>query len=256
MVREKIKMPAIVFALWLSSLGLEAQARMGSQPSSSTTPLNQTPGQNSPTAESDVLKEIRPGIFELGDVKLDKRQRTVSFPARLNLSRGPMEYFLVTTWGKTHESILQTETEPYRIHTAMLLLGAKGAGTNTLSEHSPGSQFIVHPSKTRLPGDKISLEIKWSVNGKEIQRRAEELVFNRASKSAPHRGNWIYNGSRVWEDIFIAEQDGSIVSLITDSTALMNNTAPGHDDDTIWTANTNNLPPMNVPVEVTIKLKN
>ena len=33
-----------------------------------------------------------------------------------------MEYFLVASWGKTHESILKTDTEPFRIHLAMLLL--------------------------------------------------------------------------------------------------------------------------------------
>src|SRR5579863_8183793 len=103
-----------------------------------------------------------------------------------------MEYFLVTTWGKVHESILQTETDPFRIHTAMLLLGARGAGTNSASENSRGGAFIVHPSKARIPGDKISLEAKWSVNGRKTQRRAEELIFNRASKSNPQRGNWVY----------------------------------------------------------------
>lgn len=242
--------------MWLSSPGIEALSAPIGQPASPASLQNPVTSLAPPGTTNDVLKEVRPGMFELGDVKFDKRRRTVSFPARLNLSQGPMEYFLVTTWGKTHESILQTETEPYRIHTAMLLLGAKGAGTNALSEYSGGSQIISHPAKARIPGDKISLEVKWSVNGKETRKRAEELIFNRASKAIPRRGNWVYNGSRVWEDIFIAEQDGSLVSLVTDSCALMNNTGPGHDNDTIWTANTNNLPPANVPVEVMITLKN
>jgi hypothetical protein len=60
----------------------------------------------------------------------------------------------------------------------------------------------------------------------------------------------------MYEDIYVAEQDGSVVSLITDSAAMMNNIGLGHDDDTIWTVNTNNLPPMNVPLEVTVKLEN
>ena len=49
--------------------------------------------------------------------------------------------------------------------------------------------------------------------------------------------------------------DTRLVSLVTDSCALINNTAPGHDNDTIWMANTNKLPPPSVLVEVTIKLK-
>src|SRR5437868_4254023 len=77
------------------------------------------------TAKDPPFKEVQPGIFELGSVKINRRERTVSFPAVVNLKAGAMEYFVVSTWGKVHESILRTETEPYHIHAAMLLLGAK-----------------------------------------------------------------------------------------------------------------------------------
>jgi hypothetical protein len=255
MARLSSRIPKIVFTLSLTACGLNAQTTPSATAETPSVAPQATDAQTPSDTESNAVKEIHPGIFTLGDVVFDKRHRTVTFPARLNLTQGPMEYFLVTTWGKVHESILQTETDPFRIHTAMLLLGAKGAGTNSAAENSRGSAFIVHPSKARIPGDKISVEVKWSVNGKKTQRRAEELIFNRASKSNPQRGNWVYNGSRVWEDIFIAQADGSVVSLVTDSCALINNTAPGHDNDTIWMANTNKLPPADVPVEVTIKLK-
>jgi hypothetical protein len=255
MVRVRSRILTIAFALWLNSLQLKSQTAHALQSSAPDSSGEPAAARNSPGGETNAVKEIRPGVFALGDVTLDKKHRTVTFPAKLNLTQGPMEYFLVTTWGKVHESILQTESEPFRIHTAMLLLGAKGAGTNAATDQSRGSAYISHPSKARIPGDKISVEVKWSVNGKETQRRAEELIYNHASKSIPRRGYWVYNGSRIWQDIFIAEADGSVVSLVTDSGALINNTAPGHDDDTIWMANTNNLPPANVPVEVIIKLK-
>jgi hypothetical protein len=255
MARVGSGIPKIVLALSLTAWQLNAQTTAPGATEASSGPPQTAPAQTPPNTDTNVVKEIHPGVFALGDVRFDKRRHTVSFPARLNLTEGPMEYFLVTTWGKVHESILATETDPFRIHTAMLLLGAKGAGTNSGVENTRGSEFVVHPSKERIPGDKISLEVTWSVNGKKTQRRAEELIFNRVKKSNPRRGYWVYNGSRVWEDMFIAQADGSVVSLVTDSCALINNTAPGHDDDTIWMANTNKLPPPGVPVEVTIKLK-
>src|SRR6476660_3385606 len=98
----------------------------------------ETNAPSSLTNRSDTtVKEISPGILQLGDVKINKRQRTVSFPAVVNLRHGAMEYLLVGSWGKVHESILRTETDPYRIHLAMLLLGAKGAGTNDEQMQSP-----------------------------------------------------------------------------------------------------------------------
>ncbi len=200
------------------------------------------------------FKEVQPGIFQLGEVKINRRQRTVSFPAVMNLSRGAMEYFLVSTWGKVHESILRTEAEPYRIHAAMLLLGAKGMGTNEEDLVAIPGPFISHPSSVRLPGDKITLELRWNEKGKETRKRAEELVFNNKTKAVLRRGSWVYTGSLFDGQSFLAQREGSVVSLVTDPEALINNTGPGHDNDTIWTPNTNNLPPADVPVEVVIKL--
>jgi hypothetical protein len=52
------------------------------------------------------LKPIAPGVFELGLVTLNKRQRTVSFPATLNMDRGPVEYFLVARfWENPRERV-------------------------------------------------------------------------------------------------------------------------------------------------------
>jgi len=207
-----------------------------------------------PSPRNAPLREIGPGIFQLGDITIDKHQRTVSFPAVLNLRQGAMEYLLVSSWGKVHESILRTETEPYRIHLAMLLLGAKGAGTNDEETIEVPGPFLSHPANVRVPGDHISIEIRWKTSAKEIRRRAEELVYNVQKKSRLGRGNWIYNGSFMEETTFLAQREGSIISLVTDPEALINSNGVGHDNDTIWIANTNRLPSANVPLQVLIKL--
>jgi hypothetical protein len=201
------------------------------------------------------IHEVTPGIFEMGDVRIDQRARTVSFPARLNLDRGPMEYFLVTSWGKTHESILATDTEPFRIHLAMLLLdtniAAAAVGTN--SPVSAGG-FVSHPSPRRLPGEAVGIELSWKDHGRETHKNAADLIFNLHDNSVMRKSDWVYTGSRVAEGLFLAEIDGSIISLVTDGESLINNEGTGHDDDTIWIANTNNMPPTNIVVQVSIKL--
>jgi hypothetical protein len=211
----------------------------------------------SPEVKSNMpIREISPGIFQLGEVRMDKEQRTVSFPARLNLTEGPMEYFLVASWGKTHESILKTDTEPFRIHLAMLLLDTKAGGTNSGTNGPPASigGFISHPPNIRLPGEPVSIELKWTADGHETHKRAEEMIFNTEQNSVMRAGDWVYTGSRIAEGLFLAEIDGSIVSLVTDAEALINNEGTGHDNDTIWVANTNNLPPSNTLVTVSIRL--
>jgi hypothetical protein len=143
------------------------------------------PDPNSPIVKSNMpIREISPGIFEMGDVRIDKARRTVSFPARLNLDRGPMEYLLVTSWGKTHESILKTDTEPFRIHLAMILLDA-GIATNFGGSNGPpvhGGGFVSNPSKERLPGERFPS----NSNGWRAARRsgnAARICFTTVTKS-------------------------------------------------------------------------
>jgi hypothetical protein len=168
-----------------------------------------------------------------------------------------MEYFLVTTYGKTHESILKTAAEPFHLHLAMLLLGAEGSGKADFpgapTNGVPGP--IIHPSKEAIPGDKVSIAVKWKTAEGERRFSAEELVFNNDSQAVMAHGAWVYNGSLMVHSKFLAQMDGSLISLVTDPVALINNTGAGHDNDMIWIPNTNNLPPADVPLEVTITLE-
>src|SRR6185503_20935166 len=69
-----------------------------------TNPPTAPVSTNPPTLAPNLpLRMIGTGVFQLGEVTLDKPHRTVGFPAVLKLNEGPMEYFLVTDYGKTHE---------------------------------------------------------------------------------------------------------------------------------------------------------
>jgi hypothetical protein len=190
------------------------------------------------------LKSIGPGLFELGLVQLDKSRRTVSFPAVVNMKEGNLEYLVVAATGKTHESLLRTEAQPQDIQLALLLLGAKGAGTNALPED---------PAKP-LPGDRVEVQFSWKSDGQEIRRPADEFVLDVKAKAAMSPGGWIYNGSRLRDDGFAAQTDGSIISLITDPDALLNNPRPGREDDDNWKPREAGLPPVNSTVHVSIRL--
>jgi len=191
------------------------------------------------------LKPIGPGIFQLGKVTLDKQRRTIRFPAVVNMNEALIEYLVVTSAGKVHESLLRTDAEPWHVHVAMLLLGAKGAGTNRFPENPTAP----------LPGDKVRIELSWRVRGKEKRHQAEEFVYDRAKKSTMRKGLWVYTGSKVFEGTFIAQRDGSVVSLIEDEDALINNPRVGRDNDDNWQVNAKGLPPVESPVEVIIRLE-
>jgi hypothetical protein len=191
------------------------------------------------------VRQVAPGVFALGQVRLDKAQRTVSFPGVLNMNAGLVEYVVVTAFGKTHESLVRTDVSPFQIHLALLLLGAKGAGTNAFPED--------HAKP--LPGEPVRIELAWTVAGREKRVRAEDTLRHRATRAAVSRGSWTYNGSRVLEGMFVAQEMGSIVSLIEDPDALVNNPRPGREDDELWEIKPEGLPELETPVQVIFTLE-
>jgi hypothetical protein len=187
-------------------------------------------------------KEISPGVFEIGKVRVDKHKRTIEFPAVVNMREGLAEYFLVSTQGKVHESVLRTDLEPYQIHVAMLLLGGKPAQTNFFAPDQPPA------------GEAITMEVSWKGLLSTKRLAAEEMVFDRAKNKPMSKGPWTYNGSFQFEGVFVAQQAGSIISVIADPEALINNPRERRDDDDNWIINSKAMPAVETLVTVTIKV--
>ena len=198
-------------------------------------------GQQPVATNNPPLRQVSTDEFEIGQVRLNKARRTVTFPAVLNMDLGNLEYLLVTTKGKTHESLLRTEVEPYHIHLAMLFLGARG-NTNILS------------NTNSLTGDSITVDLAWTLNGKERKARAEDLILNIEKQKPMTLGPWIYTGSAVVDGRFIAQSEGNLASIIVDGGALINNPRPGRENDEIWHVHADAIPPLNTAISVTLKL--
>jgi hypothetical protein len=192
-----------------------------------------------------VLRPLGAGVFQLGSVRLDKRERMVTFAAKVNIvAELSLEYAVVNKTGKTHESLFRTETIANDVHVAMLLLGAQPALTNTFPQ-----DLSVTP-----PGDHVTISVTWTNDGREVRHGMEELILNRNTGKPLSVGDWIYNGSNFSEGAFTAQRDGSIVSIHIDPDALVNNPRPGRDNDDLHIPNTKILPPLETPVQICIRL--
>jgi hypothetical protein len=128
-----------------------------------------------------------PNRFRIGTVKFDSARRTVTVPATVNMETGAIEYALVTETGKVHEALFATAAQPEQIHLACLLLG--------MPPEKKG--------ETADPAAKaVKVKVMWDTNGLPI-------------------GPWTYVGSRIDGEGFAATREGSIISLITDPMALL-----------------------------------
>ncbi len=202
------------------------------------------------------MREIGDGVFQIGDVKFDKNAKTVTIPATVNMTSGLIEYLLVGSNGKTHESLFATKAEPYHLHLAMLFLGATGAPPESGKTTPPTAIDAAYLKKApEIKGDIVTISVRCKRGEKEATMPVEDFVTNDLKKKPMSRGPFVYNGSQIIDGIFLAQQELSFVALVTDPAALMNNPRPDHDSDEAWLINAKKVPPEKTPVEITIKLE-
>ncbi|MFD0895875.1 hypothetical protein KBB96_08000 [Luteolibacter ambystomatis] len=177
--------------------------------------------------------------FKVGLVQGDRATRTVVIPAKIKLREGLIEYALVTTKGKVHETLFTTEASPLHIQTAALLLG-------------------LSPQPGKGPPVPVTIEVEWAGNGPKRQVPLEEMV--ELTKDSPQaksgttlpKGAWSFQASTLDEDGFGAERDGSVIALISDPVALVGNPRADQDDDDLHIPHAASLPPEGLPVSIRI----
>ena len=190
-----------------------------------------------------VIVDVAPGVKRVGAVTLDANKKQISLPVAINMNDGPLEYLVVTGKGKTHESLLVTHAEPFHIKVAMLLLNCKGSD----------GRLIPEDDEKPIPGEQVKVELHWKEEGQQKKSALERFV-QRVDKKKVTEGPFVFNGSRVFQGTFLAQRDGSIVSLITDNAALFNNPRLGRDDDEIWRPQVKGLPPLDSNGTLVIKI--
>lgn len=207
--------------------------------------LDQQAKSDSPTNQ---IVQTGPDSFQIGLIQLNRAKRTLTFPAVVRITNEVVEYALVTTEGKTHESMFTTEVSPTQLHVAVLLLGV-----------TPASDLGVTNSPIRLQkGAHARIDIGWNVRGRERRTPLERMILLRSStgKGTSHPlklSGWIYNGSFLHQGLFVAQEEGSIISLIRDPVALINNPGADRDNDDIHFPDPHKLPPKGTSVTVRLR---
>jgi hypothetical protein len=146
--------------------------------------------------------------------------------------------------------------QPRDIHIALLLIGLKDNTKANAEEPAPPSAIDAGylRSAPKLKGTPVLLSVAWTQDGKRKEVPAEDWVLNLQTKHHMSSGPWTYNGSMVQDGVFLADQELSIVAVITDPTALVNNTRKGYDNEDIWQVREAAVPPLDTPVEISITL--
>ena len=189
---------------------------------------------------------VSPGVYRIGEVVVNKKERSITFPATINMNKGLLEYLLVRNTGKTHESLLRTAVEPYNLQIACLLLDLAGTDKPLAFQGAPDTP----------QGDPVSISVEYvQDNGKSYRVSPKEWIVKTVDgeqHNAPEL-NWIFTGSIVSNGRFASQMDGSMIALYHDPAAMIDNASTGGESDKIWFVNEKAAPPVGTKVIITIK---
>lgn len=189
---------------------------------------------------------VSPGIYRIGEILVNKAEKTISFPATVNMSSGLLEYLLVRSGGKTHESLFRTEVEPYNLQIACLLLDLAGTDKPLPFQGAPDAPM----------GDRVSISVEQVLqNGRSLKQDPKvwiTMAVEGERRDAPDL-NWIFTGSMVNNGRFAAQLEGSLIALYHDPSAMIDNATIGGESDKIWFVNEKTAPPVGTKVTITIK---
>lgn len=161
---------------------------------------NQNPGP--PVVENSMLKalgakKISAGLIKLAGITIDNNKKEIRFPAEINLRNGIIEVLVCTKRGRTHESLLITEIDPFKLQLALILAGAEN-GTRNLkdSKHKHGTIFKVMVQPESGKGEPI-----------------ENWLFNSETKRKMNPVKWIFVGSSFRKNSCLATKEGNLINL-------------------------------------------
>ena len=192
--------------------------------------------------------------WRFGVIEVDAVERTVIFPAKVQMAEGALEYGIVTPVGPVHESLLVAQINPVELHAAVLLLGVKVRPVPLGGELSGRLDAETLRGRPEIAGVSVSVRLSWKSGDEEKQAALEDwLVYSDGRRVA--EGPWLYSGSYLQEGgHFAAQGEGSVLCLVTNPAALLNNPRVGHEDDHIWEVRSGVVPSVGTAVEVVIRV--
>ncbi len=196
------------------------------------------------------IERVDDNRLRIGLATLDRKTRTVRFPATVNMTQGPVEYAVVMESGKRHEAVFVTRTSARDIHLAMLLLNAK-----------PGLPVPAADGSLTIPsGATVRATVEWETNGPPKSHPLPALIALAHAEPGQPTGRtlpdrpWLYQGSGFDAGGFQAQREGSLISLIGDATALVANPGMDRANDDIHVPNATLLPRPGMPVTIILSV--
>lgn len=194
-----------------------------------------------PPAVPPEAEKIGENLYRIGKVTVDLKARTLTCAGKVNMDRDTVEYLAVAPHGKLHESVLLLDVRPLHLQVGLILLGLEPKGG------------LRYQGDTQVPkGSPVQVFVSWQRDGRSVKVHAEDMVWNVEKKQPMTRGAWVFSGSSIDKDGFVADRELSLIATYRDPAAVINNALPTGSDDSIYKVNQRIVPKWDTPVTVTV----
>jgi len=187
------------------------------------------------------------GRLQIGPLVIDADRGSLEIPGKVNMTQGIIEVLACAPWGKAHESLFVVDAEPYLVQIGLLLLwdlppGAVGTTWQKLSEER---EFIPK-------GPELTIRVGWrDEHGKERSEAVDRWICSPKKHSGP-KTTWVFTGSVLGEEGFVAQSMGNIVVTYRDPAAIVNNGAPSSTNDEVYGICPDKVPAVGTPVTLVL----
>lgn len=190
-----------------------------------------------------LLIKLDENTYKLDQITIDLLNKEISFPAKFNMNRGLIETILVGPQGPLHETVLVTPVLPSYIQTALLMMGLECGQNMELGNYD------IFPQ-----GDSVLVFASWiDSTGREMIERVERFIWNVPERREMLQTHWIFLGSKIIGDQFMAELDQNIIRTYHDPFAIIHSPLITITDDTFYEANEKLIPPNGTKAQIIIK---
>jgi hypothetical protein len=195
------------------------------------------------------IKKLGNGLYDFDGITIDLKNRKIEFPMICNQQSGLIEYGIVHENGKIHESLFRTKIRPQMIHASLLLLKAKA------HDHYFEPSVENNSTKSNLHNQCLKIEIVWDANGTTKNVDLRDMYYNHNEQNQkPEEAIFLFTGSRMIEETFMAEHTGSILGVYVDPDAIINSIETNSDNDDLWLGRKSTMPPLENKVTCVLHL--
>ena len=224
--------------------------------------IERSPGEpKALPAPDQPMKPVQPAIeridadhYRVGGITLNHKTREIRLPAEVNMNVGLLEFVLVHTKGKVHESLFLTDMSATHLNLALKLLRYQPSRELYRIPNETGGltdRFPEVPEATRKAA-RIRIEVEWTQGGETRRVPVNQWIQHAVHTKPMPDGPWVYGGSEFYDGKFVPEMTGDLVAIFVTRSALVNYPGDDNDNDDVWVCHSSRIPEQGTKVTLII----